>query len=130
MFVSVSVPPLADVLSHYGIDTHGHIDGEVMILCPEHSEDRPSCSANLEKGVLHCHACGFKGGVMHLIMRKEGFDDFAAAFAFTKEVFGEGYGAVSQPTGLRRTGLSGRPGFKPKYRNAPLRGHSITTPGA
>jgi hypothetical protein len=117
---------LEKVLEHYGIDTYGHIDGEVMILCPSHSEDRPSCSANLDKNVLHCHACGFKGGVIRLIMWKEGFDDFKTAVEFTAETFGEGYGSVPEPTRLSRAGLSRGQGFKPRYRNSALRGRKVT----
>jgi DNA primase len=33
-------------------------DEQVFITCPAHSDKTPSCSVNIEKGILHCFSCG------------------------------------------------------------------------
>jgi DNA primase len=48
--------------------------GEQDALCPVHGERRPSLRVNLEKGLLFCQACGFKGTAMHLVMAMESCD--------------------------------------------------------
>lgn len=41
-------------------------------LCPFHAETRASASVSLTLNAFTCHGCGMKGGVIGLIMRKEG----------------------------------------------------------
>lgn len=47
---------------------------EESVLCPVHSEDRPSMTVNAEKGVFFCFACDFKGNAISLVMAMESVD--------------------------------------------------------
>jgi hypothetical protein len=121
---------LIAALDLYGVEVPSE-RREVAILCPVHDESRPSCSFNRESGLLHCMSCGFGGDVYSLVSTKEGFDDFAATKRFVEERLGfSGEGvpraASDRP---RRVGLSGRSGsgFKPRYRNSPVRGRPLSS---
>lgn len=64
--------PLLPALEHYGVELRGSSRfGEQTALCPVHGESRPSLRVNVEKGVLYCQACEFKGTALHLIMAME-----------------------------------------------------------
>lgn len=43
----------------------------VSCLCPFHGDTTPSASVSTEFNYFHCRACGMKGDVIGLIMRKE-----------------------------------------------------------
>lgn len=50
-----------------GIDTRGHLSGEMKTTCPQCSPHRkkksyPCLNVNLDKGVYFCHHCGWSGG--------------------------------------------------------------------
>jgi len=54
--------------SDYGIDLHGKSGEEVKTTCPQCSHTRkkksyPCLNVNTEKGVWHCHHCGWSGGL-------------------------------------------------------------------
>ena len=44
---------------------------EESVLCPVHSEDRPSVTVNVEEGVFFCFSCQAKGTAINLIMAME-----------------------------------------------------------
>jgi len=44
------------------------------ILCPFHSEDTPSFSVNVEKGVFHCFGCSAKGDVFDFLKLRRGIE--------------------------------------------------------
>jgi hypothetical protein len=46
--------------------------------CPFHDDKTPSCSVDLEKQVWFCHACGFGGSVIDLLIRSQGLSVKAA----------------------------------------------------
>lgn len=59
-----------DVLARYGIE--GKREGrEVLIRCPFHDDEKPSCRVNVEKKVFHCFACDAKGNVLDFVALKE-----------------------------------------------------------
>lgn len=63
---------LEAALEHYGVELRGSSRwGERDALCPVHGERRPSLRVNLEKGLLFCNACEFKGTALHLVMAME-----------------------------------------------------------
>lgn len=109
-------PDLIQVLNHYDILAR---DGrtEQLTLCVAHSESTPSMSVNVIKGLVHCHACGFKGDSLSIIMEREQIG-YRAAVEFAAKEFGT---VPSVPAGQGRRGLSGearsgRGGFKPAFR--------------
>lgn len=61
---------LAATLDHYGI-TVGR-GREAAIRCPAHDDAHASASANIDKGVWFCHACGAGGNALHIIAEREG----------------------------------------------------------
>lgn len=66
---------LTAVLEHYGVELRDSSRwGEQSALCCVHGESRPSLRVNLEKGLLFCQACGFKGTAVHLVMAMDSCD--------------------------------------------------------
>lgn len=76
---------LLAVLDHYGWPTPGY--GERSMRCPVHDDSHASASVNRAKGVMHCHACGFGGSGIDLVMAREGLD-YPAALAFIEAQVG------------------------------------------
>lgn len=58
------------VLARYGIEAKGR-GAERMIRCPFHDDRTPSCSANLDRKVFHCFACGAGGSILDFVARME-----------------------------------------------------------
>lgn len=51
---------------------------QLLVCCPVHDEEHPSCSINTETGLFNCKACGAAGNVFDLNMAARGVD-FATA---------------------------------------------------
>ena len=65
------LPNIADVLRHYGAKVRqGH--GQVNLKCPFHSDTHQSGSANLDKNIFICFACGVQGNSLQIISSREG----------------------------------------------------------
>lgn len=62
---------LGKILDFYGV-AYRNQSGWHNILCPVHSERNPDCGVNLDAGRIKCHACGFRGDGLDLIMELEG----------------------------------------------------------
>ncbi|HEY5868794.1 MAG TPA: CHC2 zinc finger domain-containing protein [Candidatus Tectomicrobia bacterium] len=61
------------IFAHYGIAVVRERGSELTIHCPFHNDTRPSCKANVERGVFHCFGgCGAKGDLITFVQRKEG----------------------------------------------------------
>jgi DNA primase len=104
-------PDVQQVLEHYGVNITG-LHGNRQVLCPVVPENVPSCSVNLDKGLIHCFGCGFAGDSISLIMEKE-HCDYPGALSFAERHFG--FAAPARPLG--RPGLDGRrAGYRPKHR--------------
>ena len=80
-------PDLLRVLEHYEIEVRDMGPGNQLILCPVHSEDRPSCSVHVEKGLWNCKACLATGDAFTIIMQREGLG-FREAVEFAEQRFG------------------------------------------
>lgn len=48
--------------------------GNRMVRCPIHDDDRPSCSINTTTQQWNCHACGESGDAFRLIEKAEGLE--------------------------------------------------------
>ncbi|MGL4178301.1 MAG: CHC2 zinc finger domain-containing protein [Dermatophilaceae bacterium] len=116
------VPDLTDVLTHYGVHVTG-LHGNRQVLCPVVDEGVPSCSVQLDKNLINCFGCGFKGDSISLIMEKEGLTR-GAAYRWAEETLGfvgrtrsgragHGFSAGSGNFGVayRPKALRGRTGF-------------------
>lgn len=64
---------LADVLDYIGV-TYRTGRREVKVRCPVHGDRDPSMNVNLRDGLVHCHACGWGGNALQLLMEVEGCD--------------------------------------------------------
>jgi len=51
---------------------------QVLVLCPVHSENSPSCSVNTESGLWNCKACDARGNLFDLVAAVRGCDFIAA----------------------------------------------------
>lgn len=81
------LPSIADVLRHYGANIRqGH--GQVNLRCPFHSDTHQSGSANLDKNIFICFACGIQGNSLQLISQQEGIN-INEARTFAERITGE-----------------------------------------
>lgn len=51
---------------------------QVLVLCPVHAENNPSCSVNTDKGLWNCKACGAKGNIFDLVAAVRSCDFWGA----------------------------------------------------
>jgi len=66
-----------DVLRHYGIEIKRKgVQHQGFCPLPNHngSQNSPSFSANLERGIFHCFGCGAKGNVLEFAALMQGVD--------------------------------------------------------
>lgn len=62
-----------DKLESMGIDTFdGAGQDDVLILCPFHDDQRPSCEVHTSKGMFYCFSCGAKGNFSKLYAELSG----------------------------------------------------------
>lgn len=64
------LPSIKAVLEHYGAalrQTHG----QVNLRCPFHGDTHQSGTANLDKNIFICFACGIQGNSLQIIARQE-----------------------------------------------------------
>jgi DNA primase len=59
------------VLSHYGLEPGG-TGTERSVLCPFHTETKPSCKIELERKIFQCFGCRAKGNVLEFVALMEG----------------------------------------------------------
>ena len=81
------LPSIRAILEHYGAklrQTHG----QVNLKCPFHSDTHQSGSANLDKNIFICFACGVQGNSIQIIVRQEGLN-FNEAKRFAEGITGE-----------------------------------------
>src|SRR5665647_2152232 len=112
--------PLAPILDFYDVYFHDR-QGWQKILCPVHDEDRPSCSINLETDYLTCHACGFAGHTIDLVMARESCT-YATAAIFCSRIAGCGSDDLPDaPGGWRSSGrVSDGSGYRPRMGHGAL----------
>jgi DNA primase len=59
------------ILSHYELKAEG-AGTERSVLCPFHTETKPSCKIELERKIFHCFGCTAKGNVLEFVALMEG----------------------------------------------------------
>ena len=82
------LPPVKDILIHYGATLRA-TTGQVNLKCPFHSDTHQSGSANLDKNIYICFACGVQGNSIQLIQLQEKVD-FREAKRIAEGITGEG----------------------------------------
>jgi DNA primase len=65
------LPSIKEILAHYGAKFRNS-HGQVNIRCPFHSDTHQSGSANLDKNIFICFACGVQGNSLQIISKYEG----------------------------------------------------------
>ena len=81
------LPSIKDILEHYGArvrQTHG----QVNLRCPFHGDTHQSGSANLDKNLFICFACGVQGNSIQIIIQQEGLN-FNEAVTFAEGITGK-----------------------------------------
>ena len=68
--VNGDLPSIADILRHYGANIRS-THGQVNLRCPFHSDTHQSGTANLDKNIFICFACGVQGNSLQIIARQE-----------------------------------------------------------
>ena len=67
------LPSIKAILEHYGA-TLRSTHGQVNLRCPFHSDSHQSGTANLDKNIFICFACGVQGNSLQIISKHEGVD--------------------------------------------------------
>lgn len=107
---------LEAVLEHYGVELRsGSRWGEQAALCPVHGERRPSLRINLEKGVMFCQACQFKGTAINLIMAMESCTRAEAQERAEKLARAAGVTITASPGRYRRPGQEQAQAARTRY---------------
>lgn len=83
----------------------------VSCLCPFHGDTTPSASISTKFNYFHCRACGMKGDVIGLIMRKEETTFVEAKRRAEKFFDGSDIPVSQKPEGKPRRRVSARPKF-------------------
>ena len=86
------LPSLREILIHYGAKIRAN-HGQINLRCPFHSDTHQSGSANLDKNIYICFACGMQGNSIQLICKHEGVD-FREANNIAERITGQGNGEV------------------------------------
>lgn len=72
------LPSIKAVLEHYGARV-GRDHGQVNLKCPFHGDSHQSGTANIDKNLFVCFACGVQGNSLQIISQQEGVDIREAA---------------------------------------------------
>ena len=86
------LPNIKAVLEHYGARLKQD-HGQVNLRCPFHSDTHQSGSANLDKNIFICFACGVQGNSLQIISRQEGID-IREAKSFAERITGASNGEI------------------------------------
>lgn len=118
--MSEEKPSLEAVLAHYEV-AFAPGRPHQMVSCVFHEDRTPSLSLDLRKELWRCHSCGNGGDSYTMIELKEGTNfvgarRFAASLGLSTGESGGGDGGVSGGTYTRRRSVSGRKGYRPRYR--------------
>ena len=92
MKIDNDLPNIADVLRHYGANIRQR-HGQVNLKCPFHSDTHQSGSANLDKNIFICFACGIQGNSLQLIAQQERVN-INEARTFAEGITGESHQEV------------------------------------
>ena len=65
-----NLPSIKAILEHYGARVRQD-HGQVNLRCPFHGDTHQSGSANLDKNLFVCFACGMQGNSLQIIARQE-----------------------------------------------------------
>ncbi len=95
---------------------------QVLVLCPVHGENTPSCSVNTESGLWNCKACGAAGNVFDLLIAVRGLD-FAAALAELESRCG-----IEPPSGSPGKKTTALPPAKKPAPAAPPKKAAVSSP--
>ena len=88
------LPSIRDVLIHYGANLRAGT-GQVNLRCPFHGDTHQSGTANLEKNIFICFACGVQGNSLQIIARQENVS-INEAKRIAERIVGESSGEVQR----------------------------------
>lgn len=86
------LPSITDVLAHYGADVK-HRRGQINLKCPFHSDTHQSGTANTDKNIFICFACGVQGNSLQIISQQEGIN-IREAITFAEGITGQSHQQV------------------------------------
>ena len=87
------LPSIKAVLEHYGASLRSD-HGQSNLRCPFHGDSHQSGTANLDKNLFVCFACGVQGNSLQIIAQQEGCDIREAA-KFAERTLGHSVSKVS-----------------------------------
>jgi DNA primase len=86
------LPSIKEILIHYGAKFRNN-HGQVNLRCPFHSDTHQSGSANLDKNIFICFACGVQGNSLQVISKYEGVN-IREAKRIAEGIVGESNGEI------------------------------------
>ena len=90
--VGGDLPSIGDILRHYGANLRSN-HGQVNLRCPFHSDTHQSGTANLDKNIFICFACGVQGNSLQIIAGQENVN-INEAKRIAERITGESNGEV------------------------------------
>ena len=90
--IDSDLPSIKEILIHYGAKFRNN-HGQVNLRCPFHSDTHQSGSANLDKNIFICFACGVQGNSLQVISKYEGVN-IREAKRIAEGIVGESNGEV------------------------------------
>ena len=81
------LPSIKGILEHYGASLRS-THGQVNLRCPFHGDSHQSGTANLDKNIFICFACGVQGNSIQIVAQQEGLN-FNEAKRFAEGITGE-----------------------------------------
>jgi DNA primase len=110
------------VLARYGL-AGDNMRRQRYILCPFHTESKPSCKIDLDHKRFRCFGCGANGSVLDFVARLErcGLSEAAAIVASCCRILSGDIGTSSTaPTDARNVEVRASTDTNPNERNSPL----------
>jgi len=86
------LPSIRGILEHYGASIRS-THGQVNLRCPFHGDSHQSGTANLDKNIFICFACGVQGNSIQIVAQQEGLK-FNEAKQFAEGITGESHEVV------------------------------------
>lgn len=104
-------PDIQAIFDHYGLRILSRAGAWVKCECPmpDHEDNNPSASVNVDEGIFKCHACGARGDGYDIVEARERVDSgFAAVKRRAEEITGRCDSSLSREPASSSL-LSGRP---------------------
>jgi DNA primase len=97
----MDVPPIAQIIEHYGGRLRRDYGSWQKIKCPFHGDSHASAGVSIADNIFVCHGCGIKGNAFNIIKEHEGVK-YREAVKIAENITGESYKPLRKSSALSR----------------------------